>query len=105
MCKRGTTFRENRNPTPMKSSTCTDEARFTVQVGSLIYAISSAGCQENRQVGQWRTCRNLIEHVGDEPAMVARVVDHVQNDFASAHFTRLPANKGEAHSFVRGSLG
>jgi hypothetical protein len=33
MCKRGTTFRENRNPTPMKSSTCTDEARFTVQVG------------------------------------------------------------------------
>src|SRR5665811_537880 len=33
LCKRGTTFRENRNPTPMKSSTCTDEARFTVQVG------------------------------------------------------------------------
>src|SRR5450759_36679 len=33
MCKPGTTFRENRNPTPMKSSTCTDEARFTVQVG------------------------------------------------------------------------
>src|SRR5450759_464998 len=31
--KRDTMFWENRNPTSMKSNTCTDEARFTVQVG------------------------------------------------------------------------
>jgi hypothetical protein len=37
--------------------------------------------------------------------MVARVVDHVQNDFASAHFTLFPAYKGKAHCFVRFGFG
>ncbi len=47
----------------------------------------------------------MKEHIGDEAAVVARVVDHVQNYFASTHFTRLPANKGKTDLFVRGKLG
>jgi hypothetical protein len=76
---------------------CIAVVAITNTSGCLKYAIPSAGRQKNRQVCQWRTCRDLIEHVGDKPAMVARVVDHMLNDFASAHFALFPANKGEAH--------
>jgi len=67
--------------------------------------MASAAGQEHRKVGQRRPRRDLTEHVRDKPAMIAGVIDDVQDDFTSTHFTLPPTDQREVNFFICVGLG
>src|SRR5437899_2699417 len=57
--------------------------------------------EEDRQIGGRRagSPRYLIEEIGDETAVIAGVVDHVEQDFRARHHPLVPADQREVHAF------
>src|SRR5262245_32101612 len=52
------------------------------------------------EIRRRRPRRHLVEKVGDEAAVVGRVVDDVQEYLAPRHDARITADQREAHAFV-----
>src|SRR5712691_10456098 len=63
--------------------------------------------EEHRQIGGRRAGnpRYLIEEIGDEAAVIARVVDDVEQDLRARHHPLVPADQGEVHVFRERGLG
>src|SRR6267143_3925657 len=55
--------------------------------------------EEDRQIGGRRAgARYLVEEIGDEAAVIARVVDDVEQDLRARHHSLVPADQGEGHA-------
>src|SRR5258707_463065 len=63
--------------------------------------------EEYRQIGRRRagSPRYLIEEIGDEAAVIARVVDDVEQDLRARHPPLVSADQGEVHVFPERGLG
>src|SRR5712671_1976136 len=66
----------------------------------------SAFPEEHRQIGGRRagSPRYLIEEIGDEAAVIAGVVDHVEQDLRARHHPLVPADQGEVNVFPERGL-
>src|SRR2546426_2356695 len=62
--------------------------------------------EKHRQIGGRRAgARHLVEEVGDEAAVIARVVDDVEQDLRACHDPLVPADQGERHVLAERGLG
>src|SRR6185312_12380409 len=68
-------------------------------------AASAALSQENREIRERRAGRDLEEEVGDEAAVIAGVVDEVEEDVGAAHLALIAADEGEADRPLGRRLG
>src|SRR5438445_11279653 len=61
--------------------------------------------EKHRQIGGRRAgARHLVEEIGDEAAVIARVVDDVEQDLRARHDSLVPADQGERHVLAERGL-
>src|SRR5437867_10833330 len=68
------------------------------EVRDLLGECRGAFPEKHRQIGGRRAgARHLVEEIGDEAAVIARVVDDVEQDLRACHDPLVPADQGEWH--------
>src|SRR2546427_4556883 len=61
--------------------------------------------ENHRQIGGRRAgAGHLVEEIGDEAAVIARVVDDVEQDLRACHDPLVPADQGERHVLAERGL-
>src|SRR6267378_3438211 len=61
--------------------------------------------EKHRQIGGRRAgARHLVEEIGEEAAVIARVVDDVEQDLRACHDPLVPADQGERHVLAERGL-